>query len=311
MKTNQTSGAIMKRINDEQGAVTIIIAVTLGALLVVAALAIDAGMLYQERRQLQTAVDAAALAGAHELAEGRPGTVDSVARDYVTKNISTPGIAVTVAYPTATQVRVSATATRDLFFARSFGSKRASLSASATAGFGPAVSTTNLVPFIVPSSDVPTHIGGSNNFSFVLGEDRPTSGGGQGGFFWLCDYEPHGGGTPKLADWIVNGYPGEVSIGSVANGTGVKAALKSAMAERIAKDPNVVIPVYDTTAGAGANGEYHVVGFAEFVITGFKFTGNPKTISGYFTNGRLVVSAGSSASSSAADYGVRTVWLIN
>lgn len=307
MTTNASPEKIKK---SEHGAVTIIVAVTLGALLAVAALAIDAGMLYQERRQMQTAVDAAALAAAHEMAEGRASSAESVARDYVAKNTPSGTASVTVTYPSQTQVRVSAGTSRDLFFARSFGAKKASLAAVATAGYGPAGSLSNLMPFIVPASAVAPHIGSSHNFSFQLGEDRPTNGGGQGGYFWLCDYEPHGGGTPKFADWIIDGYPGEVSVGSVANGTGVKAALKSAMSERIANNPSVIIPVFDSTEGMGANGEYHVVGFAEFVITGFSFQGNPKTISGYFTNGRVAVSAGGGGTP-GADYGIRTVWLVD
>ncbi len=300
----------MTKIGDERGAVTVIIVVVLGALLAVAALAIDAGMLYQERRQLSTAVDAAALAAAQELAEGRPESAESAARDYVASNSDVPGVAVTVTFPSPKQVTVSAGTSRDLFFARSFGNKKASLAAQATACYGPATSTSNLAPFIVPALFVPSHLGPANNFSFTLGDDRPTGGGGQGGYFWLCDYDPGGGGSPKFADWIVNGYQGEVSVGSVANGTGVKATLKSAMKERIATDPNVVIPVFDSTEHSGANGEYHVVGFAEFVITGFNFNGSPKVVSGYFTNGRLVASAGSHGSP-GVDFGITTVWLVN
>lgn len=300
-----------KNKKDERGAVTVIIAVTLGALLAVSALAIDAGMLYQERRQMQTAVDAAALAAAHEMAEGRTSSAEAVARDYVAKNTKSGAASVTVTFPSATQVRVSATISRDLFFARSFGSKKASLAAVATAGYGPAGSLSDLAPFLVPAQYIPPHIGSGNRFSFELGNDRPLPAtGGQGGYFWLCNYSGSGTGTSTYADWIVNGYPGEVSIGSVVNGTGVKDALKNAITERINENPSIIMPVYDSTENMGANGEYHVVGFAEFVITGFSFQGNPKTISGYFTNGRVAVSAGGGGTP-GADFGIRTVWLVD
>jgi Flp pilus assembly protein TadG len=309
MDTVKTHGFPLKRVENEYGAVTIIVAVTLAALLAVAALAIDAGMLYQERRQLQTAVDAAALAAAFELAEGRQTTAEAKAREYVENNASSGVGSVKVTYPGQNKVRVEAGTSRGLFFARSFGSKQASLTASATATYGPVGSVSNLVPFLVPAQYIPPHIGSANRFAFELGEARPLPAvGGQGGYFWLCDYEPHGGGTPKFADWIINGYPGEVTIGSVANGTGVKAALKSAIQQRMSSNPNIIMPVYDSTEGMGANGEYHVVGFAEFVITGFKFQGNPKTISGYFTTGRVAVSA-RGGGTGGADFGVRTVWL--
>jgi hypothetical protein len=74
-------------------------------------------------------------------------------------------------------------------------------------------------------------------------------------------------------------------------------------------DPKVILPVYDATENMGSNGEYHVIGFAEFIITGVNFQGNPKTISGYFTTGRVAVSAGGGGGTSGADFGIRTVWL--
>ncbi len=289
-----------------------IIAVALGALLSVAALTIDAGMLYQERRQLQTAVDAAALAAAFEMAEGRQASAEAKAREYVSSNTGVGTGSVTVTFPGQNRVRVEAGTSRDLFFARSFGSEQSSLTATATATYGPVGSLTDLVPFLVPSQYIAPHIGPGNGFAFELGEDRPLSApgepSGQGGYFWLCDYEGRGTGTPTFANWIVQGYPGEVTIGSVVNGTGVKDALKGPLEERMSAYPKVMLPVYDSTENMGANGEYHVVGFAEFVITGVDFQGNPKTVSGYFTNGRVAVSAGS-GSSPGADFGVRTVWL--
>lgn len=298
-----------KRIDNERGAVTIIVAVTLGVLLAVAALAIDAGMLYQERRQLQTAVDAAALAAAFDLAEGRQATAEAKAREYVTNNAGTAVGSVTVTYPGQNTVRVEAGTSRDLFFARSFGNNQASLTAKATATYGAAGSLSNLAPFLVPAQYIPPHIGSGNRFSFELGNDRPLPDtGGQGGYFWLCDYAGHGTGAGTYGSWIMNGYPGEVYIGSVVNGTGVKDSLKNALQNRMYADPKVILPVYDSTENMGSNGEYHVVGFAEFVITGLNFQGNPKTISGYFTTGRVAVSAGSGGAG-GADFGIRTVWL--
>jgi uncharacterized repeat protein (TIGR01451 family) len=133
-----------------------------------------------------------------------------------------------------------------------------------------------------------------------------TDSGPQMGFFWLSDFDASAGGTPDFADWIINGYPNPVSIGAIASGTGVKAALKTAMAQRLARDASVILPLYDYTEGGGHNGEYRVIGFAEFFITGFDFNGNPKTVTGYFTSG--AVTSGF-AGGPAADYGVKAIWL--
>lgn len=130
--------------------------------------------------------------------------------------------------------------------------------------------------------------------------------GPQLGFFWLTDFDAGSGGTPDFLDWIISGYPDPVALGDLANGTGVHASLKSAMETRIAADPSVVLPLYSYTEGSGHGGEYHVVGFAEFVITGFSFTGNPKQVTGYFTNGTVTPGAGGG---NPVDHGVMAIWL--
>ena len=134
----------------------------------------------------------------------------------------------------------------------------------------------------------------------------------QQGYFWLTDFTGGSAGTPELAEWIENGYPGAVGLGGTANGTGVRASLKSAMANRISSDPTVVLPLYDYTQGGGHGGEYHVAGFAEFYITDFDFSGNPKSISGYFTDGTVTPGVGTRAGEfegEPVDFGVMAIWL--
>ena len=60
----------MQRLNDERGAIAVIVAVSMIMMFGFAALVIDVGALYQERRELQNGADAAALAIATECAEG-------------------------------------------------------------------------------------------------------------------------------------------------------------------------------------------------------------------------------------------------
>ncbi len=130
----------------------------------------------------------------------------------------------------------------------------------------------------------------------------------QKGFFWLCDFDDNSGGTPDYFKWIIDGYGEEVWIGKTPNGEGIKSALKSALELRIETDPKVVLPLYDYTESGGSIGRYNVVGFAEFVITGLSFEGNPKTISGYFTEGTITTGVGGEI---PPDYyfGVDVVWL--
>ena len=59
------------RLHSDSGQALIWFALSLVVLLGIAALAVDVGRLYGERRRMQNAADAAALAGAHELCQGR------------------------------------------------------------------------------------------------------------------------------------------------------------------------------------------------------------------------------------------------
>ena len=71
------------RLHSDSGQTLIWFALSLVVLLGIAALAIDVGRLYGERRRMQNAADAAALAGAHELCQGRPDAdAVAMANDY-------------------------------------------------------------------------------------------------------------------------------------------------------------------------------------------------------------------------------------
>lgn len=410
--STQTKGA--KHYKTERGAVTIIVAFVTFSLLAVTALVVDIGLLYQERRQLQTAADAAALAATTDLAEGRSAEeAQSAAESYVLENANVTPNQISVEFPAANQVKVACSTTRDLFIAPIFGTTDSSVRATATATFGSATSVSNLVPIIVPIEQVATHTGEGNIADFELGDARPkesfikiaqleggsikytisyinssnsaedititdpltdnttyiegsaTSGGTydqststlswvffsipagdsrtvsfyaqapginntaylntngsnhtisakasqhpQKGFFWLCDFNTGSSGTPELDDWIRYGYPEEVSIGFVTNGEGVRVSLKDALNARKTRDPKVVLPLYNYTQDQGNTGKYHIVGFAEFMITRFTLNGQPKSISGYFTDG-TVTTGSVNGTHPDDDFGIMVIWLID
>jgi hypothetical protein len=77
----------MWRMKDEDGAVAVVVAILLVLMLGIGAFVVDVGNLYWERRQLQNAADAGALAAAQEIVEG--GTITqarNVARAYADAN---------------------------------------------------------------------------------------------------------------------------------------------------------------------------------------------------------------------------------
>jgi hypothetical protein len=121
-------------IRGEGGAVAILFALLLVALLLVVALVVDLGLLYDTKRDLQTAADAGALAGAWELPT--VSAAKSVAVDYaVNKNDARAGEAApTTPYNgDPTKIEVVCTRTVQNIFARVGGHATSVVSARAVA----------------------------------------------------------------------------------------------------------------------------------------------------------------------------------
>jgi hypothetical protein len=94
---------VVPRIRDSRGAVLIMVAISSVALLGFLGLAMDVGYMYHHRRIMQTAADAAALAGGAEIERGQPPAVirSSALTASATHNFTddTDGVQVTVHYP--------------------------------------------------------------------------------------------------------------------------------------------------------------------------------------------------------------------
>lgn len=270
------------------------------------ALVADVGQFYLVRSRLQTAADSAVLAAAQDLAEGLSETVArGTAEDYVDRNIG-QAHETNVTFPSGADVRVSLHTTQPTFFGVVFGRSSVPIAAAATAGYGAISSTRDTVPFIVPFQSITDHIGEGHETSYNIGQDNSNS--AAENFWWLVNFTGDSGvGESTYADWIIDGYPDPVALGMTGAGTGVKAALKDALEQRMASDPSVLVPLYDFTEAGGGNKNFHVVGFAEFVITGFVFTGNNKNFRGYFTTGTVV--DGETSGTPQVDYGVNAVRL--
>jgi hypothetical protein len=138
----QTKGHLRR----EEGQVLVQTTMMLMGLLAFIAIAIDAGNIYAERRRMQNAADAAALAGAYELC--RLSSVDMArgkARDYLTRN----GVQVIGPLDVVVDdnvVRVTARKTADAFLADLAGFPTFDVSAGASAACGVAKSACGIWP---------------------------------------------------------------------------------------------------------------------------------------------------------------------
>jgi len=99
------NGLSPRAMRSDDGAVAVIVAVVISvALIGVAAIVIDMGSLYQERRAMQTAADAAALAGVQELPASQ-AVAEAKARAYVQPN-EADSSDVQVTFPASDRIRV-------------------------------------------------------------------------------------------------------------------------------------------------------------------------------------------------------------
>ena len=287
---------------NERGVVGIILAIAIVALLLVVALVVDVGQAYVKRSQLQTVVDAAALAAAQDLSQGKSESIAlQSAETYANDNTDDSFDSLDITFSDdiddsddeADTVRVVAKQSESTFFARIGGIDIFQVAAEAEAKGQLANAVTGVAPMIAPEAAINDHIGPENAMQFPI----------QGSGFWLVDFSDFNAGASTFAEWIVNGYPEPVTIGDAGIGTGVKASLKAALEERILADPKVVLPVYDVPPEGSGNAPVTVSGFAEFVITDFQLTGENKYFEGYFTDG-TVVEGVSVAGGDAPDFGV-------
>ncbi len=131
-------------IKNQIGASAIVVALISVVVIGFSAIVIDVGYLYEVRRQLQSAADAAALAGAHELILGNSETeILSVSENYAKKNdfpkdigtseelwmhLGSPGTEIGENY-----VKVTVEKNVNLFFARIFGIDNTPVQAQAKA----------------------------------------------------------------------------------------------------------------------------------------------------------------------------------
>ncbi len=288
--------------SDERGNVLILVAFFMVVILGMAVIAIDVGSLYQNRRQVVNAADAAALAGAQEIVRAQQDGVTSdsevqkkvrkVVVDYlgyhgaelidVTEQDGSPIGA------NSKTVKVTADKEASLFFAPAFSALAGSnLAGSSDVG---AAATAKLNPVYMPKILAPFSIH-ENVWPFIDGEFiltmkfKPGQGQGQGqggepepgdedyvpwgdGNWGPVNFEGPGSNMDKLVSWIKDGYEGEVSAGSTiwaAPSTGLSNnnAL-NAINDHIDNETILIVPVI--SGEPSGTGEIFIEGFSSIKL---------------------------------------------
>jgi hypothetical protein len=305
---------LLARIHSDAGQAFVFLAVALMALVGMAALVIDGGSWYRADRHLQTAADAAALAGAQELPT-RPSTAVSVAMDYGTvKNGSgLDALSVMPTIPRSDTIHVSATATAPGIFARviSAAFNEVTVKAEAEAQVLAPLTMKDVAPIAV-HKDLACIVSNPSCFgqpvTLTLIEDAeydPTK-----SKFGLLDLDRDGSaGAGDMKDWIEDGYPDYLPVNTdYPPANGEKNGIKKELQDAADEDRVLLMPVYDT---ANATTGYHIIGWAAFVIDDMgKWAGKEHVITGHFVTFIATDLAGGGTNPDPdTDFGVHVITL--
>lgn len=272
---------------NERGAVAVITAFSLVVLLGFAAIAIDVGMLYQERAELQSGADAAALAIAQDCAAGRTNcsTPADTAHALANANAKDGAAAVAEASVSTTTrtVRVQLK-TREkngagalaLSFAPLLGIDSATVGAASNVRWGGVKTGIALLPIAfdqceVQFTGVDVVIGMQDNKNSQACAGAAT--GSPGGFGWYKLAKSDNDPACKKA----LGAPSTVFADTGANfPKGCQDVLDAIEAEmeKGATGKTVLFPVYGTVTDPGSNAKYGLTGWVAFEVKGWKLTAN-------------------------------------
>lgn len=291
----------------ERGGVTIMVLAAMVAVLGLGAVVVDGGLLYYTQAQMQSAVDAAALAGARVL--GVQGSAQAFAQavSFAQAN-GLPAVEVQVVVNAATHaVTVSARREVSLGLARVLGRTRADVVVSATAqGL-----TISALRGVVPLGVVWRH--------FIFGQvyDLKVGGGsGEEGWYGAVDLGLKGGGAADYREHLRHGWDGLLSIGDdvpLKSGN-MSGPTEEAIRDRlngcthlptctfqsfVARCPRLLlVPV----VAAPHNDVVEVIGFAGFFVESLPGSGNESIIRGRFVEFVIEGEAGTGTSFGARKF---------
>jgi hypothetical protein len=285
-----------------------------------AALVLDVGNWFRDKRRLQGTTDAAALAGAQMLPDDATGA-RNLALSYANQNggdVAGGDIQVTSTYAANDTISVRGQRTDPGIFTRVLGVVNANLTASAKARVGVPQSVLHVAPMVVHCNH--PLIRNCNNNGHMPEFGVPTTLNydpmGAPGAFGMLNLDG-GSGTPgssEEAEWILHGFNRYLDVNkNYRSDPGAKFSsneVQSALDARMSGDAELLFPVFETLTGTGQNAEYYIIGWIGFHLTSYVAHGNNAILVGYFT--RYIaqgVLAGGSFSGST-NYGVKTIQLI-
>lgn len=292
-------------LRQEAGTTLVYVTLALPLLISLAALAIDGSNLYLQERRLQTATDAATLAGARILALGQTtaqlnNAVNNLAlingADSVSWNLTAGNQG----------VQVLTTHTFPSYFAGFLGYATFTTHATSSANYVTVNGMGNLLPMVTMCNDMDNDADPAFTYgaTYTLWDKEMNA---PGNFGWV-NWDDHANGASELADNIA--HPSNSGVWHVGDWLPGTTGTKSSSSVRQALDgwigKAVTIPLYSAVTGNGSNTKYQICSFAQFILTGYEFSGKDKWVRGSFI--RSVARGGDPGN--GPDFGVRDVRLV-
>ena len=306
-----------EQVNEQRGQATVLTLVFLVVLLGMAALVLDLGSWYRADRATQSTADAAALAGAQALPSDT-GQASSLASSYASKNGGgLDSVSFSSSYGPDDTITVKVKRPATGIFTKLFGVNSINVGSKATARTALTGAAKYVAPIVVKNTHPMLNNCNGPCFGPGYATTIPVGTTGAPGAFALVNLLNQSSGTSGasvLANWIENGFDGYLPLGSYFSDPGVKFnsnGIQDAMKLRMATNPVLLFPVYDTLTGQGSNAEYHVIGWAAFHVDAISPGGNSGTITGYFTNVIWTGLQATPGQTQPPNFGVRSVQLID
>jgi Flp pilus assembly protein TadG len=307
----------MSETRNERGQAFVLTVISLVVLLGMAALVLDVGAWFHQKRHLQAAADAAALAGAQFL-PNNPGGAQTEALSNAGKNgggVAGADVTITSSRSTNDTITVKAKKSNSGVFSRVLGVVSVNIGASAKARVGAPASALHVAPMVVNCNhNLIKNCNNSNKLpQFNANTQLDFDPMGAPGAFGMLNLDGGNGtvGSSKESQWILNGFDKYLGLGLYKSDPGAKFSSQNVRSALDARIGTVLLfPVFNTLNGTGQNAQYNIIGWIGFHLTSYVVHGNSATLNGWFTEYIAQGIQATSGQGSPLAYGVRTVQLI-
>ncbi|TQJ33294.1 pilus assembly protein TadG-related protein [Arthrobacter sp. SLBN-122] len=289
----------------ERGAISVIVAIMLVVLLGSAAIAVDVGVIYSERAQLQSGADSSAIALAQKCArsitDSLCSTTSTLAANLANQNaldgksnvynIQLEKTARTVSVITTAKGTGAPDNSVSLFFANALGVPSKEVGAKSSAVWGSPIKGPTAFPLAFSICQVQNMVDhglqvlqNKDSKSANPGCTLPSGGTVPGGFGWLAQDTGKCGASIDLSIDKGGSDPTSTKTGNSAP-SNCEGTLNGWAADITAgRKVIVLLPVFDKVTGTGAGAIYHLTAFAAFNVVGWKFSGQDNTTPYSFSN---------------------------